>query len=91
MNDKFIMITLNPFNLNQLITVHTPDVQYTLQHDMDNVFNAALAVGEEQGIYDIKIATVSFPKQYSEELAHNARTTAITKYGENKFNIEVLA
>lgn len=90
MNEKFIMITLNPFNLNQLITVHTPDVQYTLQDSMENIFNTALSVGDEQGIYDIKIATVSFPKQYSEELAYNARTTAITKYGENKFNIEVL-
>lgn len=90
MNEKFIMITLNPFNLNQLITVHTPDTQYTLQNSMEDVFSTALAVGNEQNIYDIKIATVSFPKQYSEELAYNARKTAITKYGENKFNFEVL-
>lgn len=90
MEPKLIMITLNPFNLMQTVTIHTPEQQYSAQYIMEEVFEAALAIGEEQGIYDIKIATVSFPKQYSEELACNARTTAIRKYGENKFEIEVL-
>lgn len=90
MEPKLIMITLNPFNLMQTVTIHTPEQQYSTQYVMDEVFEAALAIGEEQGIYDIKIATVSFPKQYSEELACNARTTAIRKYGENKFEIEVI-
>lgn len=90
MQDKFIMITLNPFNLMQTIVIHTPDNQYVNQYVMEEVFDAALAIGEEQEIYNIKIATVSFPKQYSEELANNARTTAINKYGKNKFEIEVL-
>ena len=90
MQDKFIMITLNPFNLMQTIVIHTPDNQYVKQFIMEEVFDAALAIGEEQEIYNIKIATVSFPRQYSEELACNARTTAIRKYGENKFEIEVL-
>ena len=90
MQDKFIMITLNPFNLMQTIVIHTPDNQYVLQYVMEEVFDAALAIGEGQEIYNIKIATVSFPRQYSEELAYNARTTAIRKYGENKFENEVL-
>lgn len=90
MQDKLIMITLNPFNLMQTVTVHTPENQYSSQYIMEDVFNAALAIGEEQGIYNIKIATVSFPREYSEELANTARVTATQKYGENKFEIEVL-
>lgn len=90
MQDKLIMITLNPFNLMQTVTIHTPENQYSSQYVMEDVFNAALAIGEEQGIYNIKIATISFPREYSEELANTARMAAIQKYGENKFEFEVL-
>ena len=90
MKENFIMITLNPFNFNQQITIHNPEMQFNQTAEMDTIFEKALAIGEEQGIYDIKIATVSFPKEYSEELVRNARTRVINQYGENKFNFEVL-
>lgn len=90
METRLIMITLNPFNLMQTVTVHTPEQQYSTQYIMEDVFNAALAIGEEQGIYNIKVATISFPKEYSEKLANTARIAATQKYGENKFEIEVL-
>ena len=90
MTENFIMITINPFNFNQQITIHTPETQYNQTAEIDTVFEKALAIGEEQGIYNIKIATVSFPQEYSQELVNNARTRVINQYGENKFNFEVL-
>ena len=90
MNENFIMITLNPFNYNQQLTVHGDDEQTNYDYTMDTIFEAALMTAEANNINDIKIATVSFPREYSEEWVSEMEKIAATKYENYNFNFEVL-
>lgn len=90
MNNNFLVITLNPFNYNQQISLHTEEDETSYNYTMDTVFEAALMIAETNGINNIKIATVSFPKEYSEEWVSEMKKIAATKYENYNFNFEVL-
>ena len=90
MENKFIMITLNPFVYSQHLTVFDGDNETTHEYSMDNIFEAALMTAETNNIENIKVGTVSFPKEYSENLIEEMKEIASMKYNNFNFNFEVI-
>lgn len=88
--ENFIMITINPFDYAQTITVHNGEENLPMHASMDDTFQIACGVAKKYNINKIKIATTSFPKEYSMELANNARITAFNLFGENNLEFEVI-